>query len=154
MYQWVKNCLSDLPHYLHIEHTHLIDTTASDLYAIACHLVTAHQQIPVHSMVEQSILYLQNNKWFDTSLTIPSQMSPVKKKKKTKKNTSQQLHWMMKFGRMNQCQTETYASMNIYNHMICALTLAHTAWISITSLQNMHQHHSTWISVIYLIFQT
>ena len=135
MYQWVKTCLSDLPHPLHIQHTHLINTTASALHAT---LVTAHQQIPVYSMVEQSILHLQNNKWFDTSLTIPSLMSPVKK------NTSQQLHWMMTFGYINQYQTDTYASMNIHNHMTHAPTLVHTALISYTSLQNMHQHHITW----------
>ena len=43
MYQWVKSCLSDLLHHLDIEHTHLIDTTASAPYATTCHLVTAHQ---------------------------------------------------------------------------------------------------------------
>ena len=130
MYQQVKTCLSDLPHHLHIKCTHLIDTAASALYATTCHLVTAHQQISVHSMVEQSILHLQNKKWFNTSQTIPSWMSLVKKNKKMKKNTSQQLHWMMTFGWMNQYQTGTNAPMNCHNHMTCALTLAHTAWIS------------------------
>ena len=57
MYQQVKTYLSDLLHHLHIEHTHLIDTTASAPYATTCHLVTAHQQIPLHSMIEQSILH-------------------------------------------------------------------------------------------------
>ena len=137
MYQWVKICLSDLPHHLHI--THLIDTASSALYTTACHSVTAQPQIPVHSM--------QNNKWCDISPMTPSWMSPVKKKK-----TSQQFHYMMMFGWMNQYQTGTYASMNIHNHMTCALTLAHTTLISYTSLQNMHQHLSTWTSVTPLTF--
>ena len=32
-------------------------------------------------------------------------------------------------------QTGTSASMNSHNHMTCALTLAHTAWISYTPLR-------------------
>ena len=60
MYQQVKTCLSDLLHHLHIEHSHFIDKAASALYATACHLamMTAHQQIPVHSMIEQNSLHL------------------------------------------------------------------------------------------------
>ena len=41
----------------------------------------------------------------------------------------------------NQSQTGTYASMNTHNYMTCALTLAHTAWISYTPLQETCQHH-------------
>ena len=55
-------------------------------------------------------------------------------------------------GWMNQYQIDTYASMKIHNHMIYTLTLAYTAWISYTSLQNMHQHLSTWTSVTSLTF--
>ena len=134
--------LSDLPQHLCIKHTHFINTTASALYIIVCHLVTAHQQIQVHSTVEQGILHLQNSKWFDTSL-ITSWMSPVKKKK-MKNSTLQQLHWMMTVGWMNLYWIDTYASMNCHNHITCALTLAHIAWISYTSLQNRYQHCSTW----------
>ena len=138
MYQWMEICLSDLPHHLHI--TYLIDTAASAPDTAACHSVTAHPHTPVH--------FMQNNKWFNTSPMTPSWMSSVKKKK----NTSQQLHWMMTSGRMNQYQTDTYASMNIHNHMACALTLAYTAWISYTLHQNTHQHLSTWTSATSLTF--
>ena len=58
MHQQVNTCLWDLLHHLHIEHTHLIDTTASAPYATTSHLVIAHQQMPAHSMIEQSIPHL------------------------------------------------------------------------------------------------
>ena len=125
-------------------HSHHLKIAVSAPYTATCHSVTAHQQIPVHSMVGQSILHLQDNKWLDTSLMTLSWISLVKKKKR-KKNTSQQLHWMMTFGWMTQYQTGTYASMNNHNHMTCALTLAHTAW-------NMHQHINTWISATSVTF--
>ena len=38
-------------------------------------------------------------------------------------------------------QTGTYASTTSHNHMACALTPAHTVWISYTPLLKMHQHH-------------
>ena len=98
-----------------------------------------------HSMLEQNTTHLQNTNWLTTS--------PVPKKKMKKKNKSQQLHVMMMLGWKNQFQTGTYTYMIIPNHMTCALTLAHTAWISYTSLQNTHQHLSTWTSVMSLTSQ-
>ena len=52
-------------------------------------------------------------------------------------------------------QTGTYTSMNSQNYMTCALTFAHTAWISYSPLQKMHQHHIMrwWTSVTSSIFQ-
>ena len=60
MYQQLKTCLSDLLHHLHIEHTHLINAAASAVYAATCYLamMTAHQQIPVNSIIDQDILHL------------------------------------------------------------------------------------------------
>ena len=133
-------CLLDLPH---LKHTHLNGLATSTQHATIWCLkkMMTPQWTATHSMLEQNTIHLQNTKWLTTSPVVNEN------KKKKKKKNSQQLHWMMTFGWKNQFQTDTHASMNIHNCMTCALTLAHTAWISYTLLQNMHQHLCTWTSV-------
>ena len=63
----MKTCLSillhHLPQYIHIKHTHLIDTEATALYAAIRHLVMtkAIHQIAAHSVEEQNFLHQHSN---------------------------------------------------------------------------------------------